>query len=127
MRCSICTHYKNETDMCKFCKFEYNLDYTPCQDDKWDILNLDDDEEWSHIQILDRLYYKNIDCLFADIWYGSDMAFLIGVKESESVIARVLGVHQEVIYNDFEHGMMIINLFQEKYLRGILDKKNKEI
>ena len=119
MKCEFCTHYKEEN--CEFCKFEYNEEYNPYAKDDWSIFELKEEDGWEHIQILDRLYYKNIECLFADIWFDTNMAFLIGCKNSEETVARALNIHKEVIYNDFEHGMMIINLFQEKYLRGELN------
>ena len=119
-KCRICEHYRESQDDCKYCNFEYWQDYPACDDTKWDILDLDDDVEWSHLQILDRLYYKQVECLFVDSWTDGNIAFLIGCKADENTISRVLGVHKECVYNDFEHGFMIINLFQEKYLRGIL-------
>ena len=85
----------------------------------WDILNIDEEEEWTHIQIRDRLNECNIDCYFADMWVD-DMAFLIGCNASDYQIAKALGIHRECIYNDFEHCFVILNLFQEKYLRGLL-------
>lgn len=86
---------------------------------KWNILELDDDYEWAHKQILHRLHDKDIDCYFVDMW-SDDIAYIIGIKSSDEEVARALGVHRESIYHDFEHCFMIINLFQEKYLRGLL-------
>lgn len=120
-RCNICVNYLPNEENCSLCQFEYDENLFWTNDDEWDILEMDDDYEWSHLQLLYRLYAKNIDCLFADIWFDSNIAFMIGVKATEDRVAEAFGVHKEVIYNDFEHGLMIVNLFQEKYLRGMLD------
>lgn len=118
-KCNICKH--NLVDGCEFCKFEYADDLPWTDDEKWDILNLDDDYEWSHLQILYRLNAKGIDCMKADIWFGNDLAYLFLVDTDREKIADALGVHKEVVYaQDFE-AFVIINLFQEKYLRGMLD------
>ena len=123
MNCRFCTHYKE--DNCELCQFEYDEHYNPYAKDDWDIFKLKEEDGWEHIQILDRLHYKNIECLFADIWFDNNMAFLIGCKKNENDVARALNIHEEVVYNDFEHGMMIINLFQEKYIRGCLDENKR--
>lgn len=104
-------------DTCKFCNFEYDEMYNPYKSDDWDILKLNDDVEWSHIQILDRLHDKNIECLFADIWSDESVALLVGCKGSADEVAKALNIHKECIYNDYEHGMMILNLFEEKVIR----------
>ena len=121
MKCKICNKYNFNTDECSLCDFEFSKELYWNNDDEWDILNLDDDYEWSHLQIQYRLKSKNIDCLFADIWYDENIAYLIGAKANPDRIAEVLGIHKEVIYNDFDKGIMILNLFQEKYLRGVLE------
>ena len=126
-KCRVCDNYLAGVDTCKFCHFEWRREYPPTNDGEWDILDLNDDIEWSHHQILDRLHYKKIECLRADIWWDYNMAYLINVKADTSKVAMALGIHEEVIYNDFENGLMILNLFQEKYLRGELcDCKGKD-
>lgn len=114
MKCNYCANYMSQLDICKFCNFEYEEFYTR---DDWDILNLNDDEGWSHLQILERLHSKGIECLRADIWFGDNFAYLIGVKTDEGRVAEVLKVHEDCIYNDIEFGVMYINLFQEKAIR----------
>lgn len=84
----------------------------------WDILNLKEEDEWAHKQILYRLWDKDIECLFADIWYDNNMALLIGCFSTNTErIASVLGVHTDVIYMAPEQGLIILNLFQEKCIR----------
>jgi hypothetical protein len=56
-----------------------------------------------------------------DIWFY-DIAFIIGCNESKDKIARALNMHKESVYVDDLHGFIILNLFQEKYLRGLLDE-----
>jgi hypothetical protein len=51
----------------------------------------------------------------------NNIAYLIGVRADKSRVADALHISEEVIYSDLDKGFMIINLFQEKYLRGILD------
>lgn len=87
---------------------------------RWDILNLDDDDGWTHFQILDRLLEKNVECMFVDIWTDDNIAVLVGCKANDFEIARALNISERVIYNDEEHAFVILNLFQEKYLRGLL-------
>lgn len=101
-------------DSCKFCHFEYDEFYTR---DDWDILNLDDDEEWSHLQVLKRLHSKNLPCLFVDMWTDNNMVVLIGCNVFSNKLAEVLGVHEECIYNEPDQAFVIINLYQEKCLR----------
>lgn len=124
MRCKFCVNYEEESDKCKNCKFEYNKEYNPYKSDDWDILNLKEEDGWEHIQIMDRLYLNNIECLFADIWWDNNLAILVGTPSNTDIIADVLNVHQEVVYPLDEKGLVIINLFQEKYLRGDLDEQN---
>ena len=121
MKCKFCTNYEEESDKCKNCKFDYNEEYNPLKRDDWDILNLKEEDEWEHIQIMDRLYLNNVDCLFADIWWDNNLAILVGTTSKIETIAEVLNVHKEVIYSLEEKGLIIINLFQEKYLRGDLN------
>ena len=124
MKCKFCTNYEEESDKCKNCKFEYNKEYNPYKSDDWDILNLKEEDGWEHIQIMDRLYLNNIECLLADIWWDNNLAILIGTPSNTDAIAHVLNVHQEVVYSLDERGLVIINLFQEKYLRGDLDEQS---
>lgn len=100
-------------DTCKFCHYEEN-EY---KEDKWDILKLDDDEEWSHIQIHNRLHLKGIECLFVDIWGNDNLAILIGCNGSVDKVADALNIHRHCIYYDAEHQMLILNLLEEKIFR----------
>ena len=115
MKCEICNNYTNGE--CKFCNFEYHRWY---HSDDWNILNLDDDYEWSHLQIQYRLKAKNIDCLSADIWWDNNLAYIIGAKAHKEAVADALGVNRECVYDNSEMGLMILNLFQEKFLRGLI-------
>lgn len=120
-KCRVCNNYLNGLERCKFCSFEWAEEYPPCNDDEWDILDLDYDIEWGHLQLIDRLFYKGIDCLSADIWWDNNLAIIIGCKASKSKVANALHISEKIIYDDMEHGLMILNLFQEKYLRGMLE------
>lgn len=127
-RCRVCDNYLSGIKHCKFCHFEWATDYPPCNDIEWDILDIDDDIEWSHHQILDRLHYKGITCIHADIWID-DLAYLLGCNASVRDVARALGVDERCIYNDYEHLLMIINLVEEKALRlgvDISEEWNKQ-
>ena len=107
-------------DTCKFCNFEFDESFEPYKSDDWDILHLDDENgDWLHHQIRDRLYFKNIECLFVDIWDCNSLAFIIGCTGSVDDVARALNIHKSSIYDDFEHSLMIINLFEEKLKRMI--------
>lgn len=103
-----------ELDTCKFCSFEADEFYTR---DDWDILDLDDDGEWEHIQILNRLHSQGIGCISTDIWFDKNMAYLTGCFDDVSKIAKVLGLHEEVVYGGLDNGLVVLNLFQEKYIR----------
>lgn len=89
--------------------------------EKFDILKLDNEsdfcDEWAHKKILKRLHNHNVDCFFVDIWTCDSVAIITGIRSTENKVARVLGIHKECIYYDFEHDFMILNLFQEKVLR----------
>ena len=88
---------------------------------KWDIFSLDDDEGWSHLQIQQRLAKEGIECIVADIWGNENMAYLVGCDTHNKLrIAMALNINEECVYVDDLHGLIIINLFQEKYLRGML-------
>ena len=144
MKCKDCMFYMDVLDTCMFCdyvsktecdedflievqkrinddKYVEHLKESLARDKKWDILNLKEEDGWEHMQIQQRLFDKGIECLFADIWFDDNIAFILGCKNGSERVARALNVHEEVIYNDFEHGLMILNLFQEKYLRGLLE------
>lgn len=125
-RCNYCTETSNDGSDCPHCKFQYDEEYFPYKNDDWDILNLDDDLEWSHLQILYRLHLNGVECLRADIFTDNNIGILIGVKSDTSTVARVLGIHKECIYNLGDEGLWILNLFQEKYLRGNLNNDNTE-
>lgn len=112
-RCNYCNNYMVNIDRCKFCNFEADEWYTR---DDWDILNLDDDIEWSHLQILYRLLSKGLPCLFVNMW-NDDIVYLSGCNVFPSKIAKVLNIHQECIYNESDQAFMIINLYQEKCIR----------
>lgn len=120
-RCRVCDNYLRGVESCKFCHFEWANDYPPCDPDVFDIFRLDDNLEWSHLQLLDRLYYKGIECLQADIWFDNNVAYLVGCRASPERVADALNLHKECVYGNLENGLVIINLFQEKYLRGELD------
>ncbi|MBO5180145.1 MAG: hypothetical protein J6B87_07375 [Clostridia bacterium] len=122
-KCRICEHYISEEQGCTKCDFEWAKSYTPCTEN-FDILSLNDDEEWAHLQVLDRLHYKKVDCLAADIWIDDNLCFLVGCNAQPDIISQALGINKECVYNDFEHCFVIINLFQEKYLRRMLDDEN---
>lgn len=122
MKCTFCTKYDHSREDCSVCQFEYDEHLPWTKDDDWDILNLNDDIEWSHLQIQYRLKDKNIDCLHADIWFDTDVAFIVGVKANAERVARALGLYEESVYMEHESSLCILNLFKEKYLRGLLDK-----
>ena len=114
MKCEYCVNYIDGIDRCKFCHFEYDEFYT---NDDWDILNLDDDEEWSHIQILKRLHSKGLPCLFVDMWADNNIAWLVGCNVFTSKLAKVLNMHEKCIYNSSDQAFVILNLYMEKELR----------
>ena len=114
MKCKMCSNYLSELDTCKFCSFEPDDSYAR---DDWDILDLDDDVDWSHFQILNRLHSKGIECIYADIWFDKNMAYLSGCFADSGKIAKVLGLHEEVVYGGLDNGLVILNLYQEKHIR----------
>jgi len=115
--CKFCQNYLSELDRCKFCHYEFDESYDPYKSDDWDILNLKEEDGWEHIQILDRLRLKGVDCYQADIWFDNNIAVLIGCMADKSVLSRVLNINEDVIYCDYEQGNIILNLYQEKCLR----------
>ena len=122
-KCRYCENYMDGLERCKYCHYEFCEDkyYQNLKSDDWDIFNLDENE-WEHLQILDRLYMKDIQCYQADIWWDNNMAYLLGCRASVGEVAKALNLHKEVVYNDGEQDFILLNLFQEKYLRGMLDE-----
>ena len=116
MMCKTCVSFDKDEDCCIFCK-GYNPDM---KTDSWDIFDLDENE-WGHIQLRERLDEKGIACIFCDLWTDDNMAYIIGVNADTGKVAKALNIHEKSVYNDHEHGFIILNLFQEKYLRGMLD------
>lgn len=115
----MCENYISGIDRCKYCEFKWNEEYTK---DDWDIFKLDDEYEWSHRQIMYRLHAKGVECILADIYCDENIAYLIGCYESASKIANALNIHEDTVYNGSDNGLVIINLFYEKYLRSISDE-----
>ena len=113
MRCENCDNYLIELNRCKFCHFE-KADNEPWE---WNILELDDSYGWSHLQILERLEQKGIECLSADIWFNNNMAYLVTHSATSKDIAKALNLHEEVVYENQNNGLIILNLYQEKILR----------
>lgn len=125
-KCRVCDHYINWEDTCEFCDFKWATEYSPWSDD-WDIFNIDDDVEWSFLQIQDRLKYHDIDCLLVINWFNDDNAIvLIGCMSYADRIAKALGINEECIVQDLEYGITIINLFKEKWLRGLVGGQNEQ-
>lgn len=116
-KCRCCKHYINESMGCNKCEFEWSAEYPPVNDEKWDLLDLNDDVEWSFIQIMDRLKYKGIDCLQVINWYSDNVIVLIGCMTDYEKIATALGVHKECMVQDLDLGLSVINLFKEKHIR----------
>lgn len=125
MKCDLCKHreYIGSTDpfrlsdwKCDYCKFEYD-DTLPYHKDDWDIFSLDDDFEWSHLQILHRLHIKGVPCISADIWSDNNIAILIGCNAFSSKIASALNIHEDVVYAGNDNCFVVINLYMEKVLR----------
>lgn len=125
-KCEVCTNYMHQLDRCKYCNFEWDEDAPWCRDDDWDIFKLDDNYEWSHLQIMYRLKYKGIDCLSADIWWDDDMAYVLSPDADEGRVARALKIHKDCVYYDHLHGWMILDLYKEKVIR-LFDKVSKEL
>ena len=115
MMCKTCKCYDADEGCCIHCSgYEPELKM-----DDWDIFNLDENE-WGHIQLRDRLYEKGVDCLFCDMWTDDNMAYIIGANANTGSVAKALNIHEDSVYNDHERGLIILNLFQEKYLRGMI-------
>ncbi len=86
----------------------------------WDILNLDENE-WEHLQILDRLHEEGISCYFVDIWLD-DVVIVIGYHGDTYDISAALNIPTDIVYYDMEHAFVFINLYQLKVIRANLDK-----
>ena len=120
-KCRVCENYLRGLDTCKYCSFEWSKDYPPTQLYGWDILAINEDGyEYAHFQILDRLHFKGIECVSADIWCDGNTGFLLGCNASPERVAEALGMHSEAVYGNLDNGLVVLNLFQEKYLRGLI-------
>lgn len=86
--------------------------------DNFDILNLNDDVEWSHIQLFHHLWDNGIKCLYCDMYTDDNLAIIVGCNALDNELSRVLGVHKDCIYRFDELGLIVLNLYQEKCLRG---------
>ena len=116
MKCDICKNYMSELDRCKFCSFEYD-ESSHYRDDDWDILSLDDDDGWTHEQIMVRLFAKGIKCLMTDIWWDNNLAYVIGADASAERVADALNIYRESVYDCGILPMFILDLRLEKELR----------
>lgn len=112
MNCKSCKNYYKELDTCKFCHYE--MDESKLSP-SFDILGLSNDE-WGSFDLIKHLWDHNIECVFADIFID-DILFILGCKSHNSDIARALGVSESVVYNDYEHMLVIVNLVEERMLR----------
>ena len=125
-KCRVCDHYINSEDTCEFCDFKWSTEYSPWTDD-WDIINIDDDVEWSFLQIMYRLKAFNVDCLQVFNWFEGDAILITGIREMyPDRIAKALGVHKECISLDADIGICVVNLFMEKALRTFFKDVNGE-
>lgn len=115
-RCDICENYLVglSEPRCKYCHFEYAGDLIK---DDWDILC--EEDSWGYpTAIRDRLWSQGIECLSADIWGNDNVAIVYGYNGDENKLASALNVHKDVVYLDPLHDVAIVNLYQEKDLRG---------
>ena len=117
MKCHICDNYLHGLERCKYCSFEYRDDLPWTNDVEWDIFDIDDDVEWSFLQIQYRLKAKGVDVLQVINWCDGDAIVLIGVHAYPSKVAMALQVSEECISSDLDMGIMVVNLFKEKCLR----------
>lgn len=124
-KCRMCVHYKYDPTVaysdtgfysCEYCNFEYD-ETLPYDNDDWDIFELDDDFEWSHLQILDRLDRKGVPCIAVDIWIDNNLAILTGCNAHQHKIASALNIHEDCIYIVGDTTMVVINLYMEKCIR----------
>ena len=120
-KCHNCENYLHGLERCKFCSYQFDDSLAWNDNSKWDIFEIDDEIEWSFLQIQYRLKAHGIDCLEVINWCPNDNVIVIfGVKSYPEKVAEVLGVHRDSIVSDSEIGIMVINLFMEKYFRGEL-------
>ena len=119
MNCRICANMMDELNTCKFCSFELDEDKIFSENHHFDILNMNEDDGWEHHQIMDRLRANGVHCYTADIW-SDDVAYIVGCTD-QTRVAKLLGMHEEAIYVDWENNWMFLNLFQERYIRGELE------
>ena len=118
MKCHICSNYLHGIERCKYCSFEYDDNLPWTNDTEFDIFSIDDDVEWSFLQIQYRLKSKGVDVLQVYNWYPDDNCIvLIGVRAYPDRVARALGVHRDCIVSDLDAGIMVVNLYMEKCLR----------
>lgn len=117
MKCHICDNYLHGIERCKYCSFEYDDDLPWTNDVDWDIFDIDDDVEWSFLQIQYRLKSKDIDCLQVINWFDDNVIVLIGCNAYADRIARALGVDKECMVQDLDIGVTVVNLFKEKVIR----------
>lgn len=116
-KCKSCNNFLTKLERCKFCHFD--LKERRSNDKFFNLLSLDDGEKLK-FQIISHLYNKGIECLYVDVCSENNLVLLIGIDESKSKIAKTLGIHKDVIYQDSKHNLVMLNLFQEKFLRGLL-------
>ena len=116
-RCHICENYLHGIERCKYCSFEYDDNLPWTNDNDFDIFEIDDDVEWSFLQIQYRLKSKGIDVLQVLNWGDDDSIVLTGVRAYPEKVAKALGVNKECIVSDSDVGIMVINLFKEKVIR----------
>ena len=135
MKCDSCANFMVGVNRCKFCNWEYDPGYNPWNRDDWDIFEMNENVEWSHIQLRKRLKSQGFDCLSADIWLDGNIAWIICCNNdcehlykevSNESIAKALNIHEDCVYCDLESGLTVLNLFQEKYLRGMIGDEKEE-
>lgn len=119
-KCKVCINYMNGLERCKYCQFEWDENEPWCQDN-WDIFSLNDDYEWSHHQMSYRLHYKGINHFWCDMWTDNNIAVIIGVTANKYKVAKALNINEECIYDWADHSIMIINLYQERDIRDVLE------
>ena len=115
-KCTICNNYNFNTEECSRCEFEYGEELYWNRDD-FDIFKIDDEYEWSHLQMMRRLKSEGIECLYADMWWDNNLAIVIGADASRERVASALNVHRDCVYDLGTMPMYILNLLQEKLIR----------
>lgn len=119
--------YRDKANRCRdelnYLLDEYRDDLPWTDPVDWDVLEIDDDVEWSFLQIMYRLKAHKIDCLQVINWFDGDDILITGIREMyPDRIAKALGVHKECISLDSDVGVCIVNLFKEKCLRKLDEK-----